>query len=90
MRQVCSLLCDECDAGYHMKCLVPRLYYAYRVPGGGLGVCVQFAVAAAPVGERPQSYYDRPALLPPAWARGPMALALRLVHDGLFEAALAK
>jgi hypothetical protein len=24
------LLCDGCDAGYHMKCLVPRLYRVYR------------------------------------------------------------
>jgi hypothetical protein len=47
------LLCDECDAGYHMKCLVPRLY---RVPAGAW-VC-PVCVAAAPVGERPQSYYE--------------------------------
>jgi hypothetical protein len=68
------LLCDECDAGYHMKCLVPRLY---RVPAGAW-VC-PVCVAVVPVGERPQSYYY---LLPCSVCCSRGRSATMLVCDG--------
>ena len=68
------LLCDQCDSGYHMKCLTPRLR---RVPQGDW-VCPE-CVAAAPVGARPQSYYD---LLACTVCQGRQRAATMLVCDG--------
>ncbi len=42
------LLCDGCNSGYHMKCLVPRVY---RVPAGDW-LCSE-CCEATPVGKRP-------------------------------------
>jgi hypothetical protein len=68
------LLCDGCNSGYHMKCLVPRVY---RVPAGDW-LCSE-CCGTTPVGKRPQSYYD---LLPCSVCCSRGRGATMLVCDG--------